>query len=228
MLKCESLTFRRCIEVAVACVVIAVVWGLLLLPTLFYHLPQVSNKRFQWEWSPYCITGAHSIDCLFLFSLQNSTSQNNRTDVTSHSNLTSCSAEVYLGNTCREELLSCSAHMDGDGQINIPSNGNQEKTEEQVTQLSLGLRLLNPSSECMQVAKPFLCLYMFRLCRSGEELLPSPDHCETVRSSACAVEWQRAVAILGMNQLPQCESLPGTSEELNDCLREFKYYYCNY
>jgi len=160
--------------------------------------------------------------------LQNSTSQNNRTDVTSHSNLTSCSAEVYLGNTCREELLSCSAHMDGDGQINIPSNGNQEKTEEQVTQLSLGLRLLNPSSECMQVAKPFLCLYMFRLCRSGEELLPSPDQCETVRSSACAVEWQRAVAILGMNQLPQCESLPGTSEELNDCLSEFKYYYCDY
>ena len=68
MLKWESLTFRRCIEVAVACVVIAVVWGLLLLPTLFYHLPQVSNKRFHWEWSPYSITGAHSIDRLFLFS----------------------------------------------------------------------------------------------------------------------------------------------------------------
>ena len=45
--------------------------------------------------------------------------------------------------------------MDGDGQIDIPSNGNQEKTEEQVTQLSLGFQLLNPSSECMQVAKPF-------------------------------------------------------------------------
>jgi len=88
--------------------------------------------------------------------------------------------------------------------------------------------LTHASSECMQVAKPFLCLYMFGLCRSGEELLPSPDQCETVRSSACAVEWQRTVAILGINQLPQCESLPSTSEELNDCLREFKYYYCDY
>jgi len=159
---------------------------------------------------------------------QNSTRQSNKTDVTSHSNMTSCSAEVYLGNACRKELLSCSAHMDENGQITIPSSGNQEETEEHVKELLLGFQLLNPTSECMQVAKPFLCLYMFGQCSSGEEILPSPDQCEAVRNSACAVEWQRAVAILGMNQLPQCESLPSTSEELNDCLREFKYYYCNY
>ena len=153
--------------------------------------------------------------------MQNSTRQSNKTlDVIS---MTTCSAEVYLGSTCREELLSCSPHMDGNNQIDIPSNGNQEETEERVMQLSLGFQLLNPSLECMQVAKPFLCLYLFGLCSRGEELLPSPDQCETVRSSACAVEWQRAEAIVGMNQLPQCELLPSTSEseELNNCLRKF-------
>ena len=151
--------------------------------------------------------------------MQNSTRQSNKTqDVIS---MTTCSAEVYLGSTCREELLSCSPHMDG--KINIPSNGNQEETEERVMQLSLGFQLLNPSLECMQVAKPFLCLYLFGLCSRGEELLPSPDQCETVRSSACAVEWQRAAVIVGMNQLPQCELLPSTnseSEELHNCLRK--------
>ena len=33
--------FKRYFDVAVVCVVIAVVWALLALPTVFYHLPQV-------------------------------------------------------------------------------------------------------------------------------------------------------------------------------------------
>ena len=87
--------------------------------------------------------------------MQNSTRQSNKTqDVIS---MTTCSAEVYLGSTCREELLSCSPHMDG--KIDIPSNGNQEETEERVMQLSLGFQLLNPSLECMQVAShSFVCI----------------------------------------------------------------------
>ena len=42
--KCGSLTLRHCVEVTVACVMIGVVWGLLLLPTVFYYLPQVSDN----------------------------------------------------------------------------------------------------------------------------------------------------------------------------------------
>ena len=133
-----------------------------------------------------------------------------------HTNSTSCTAEAYLGNMCRDELLfyqECVAHTDG-SEVNILSNENQEETEEQVRQLLLGLELLGPSPECMQGAKSLLCLYLFGLCSSsGEIILPAHEQCETVRSDICVMEWQRATAFLGMNQLPQCESLSETSTD---------------
>ena len=38
----SKVALKRYFDVAVVFVVIAVVWGLLALPTIFYHLPQVS------------------------------------------------------------------------------------------------------------------------------------------------------------------------------------------
>ena len=132
--------------------------------------------------------------------------------------MTSCSAEAYLGSTCRDELLSyhgCIGHSDGSENIAIPS-GNQEQKEFSIKRLLFGLEFLDPSPECFQAAKPFLCLYQFGLCSSSGVILPSARECRRVANDVCAMEWQTAIPLLG-NQLPQCESLPNTSLEHNSC-----------
>ena len=153
---------------------------------------------------------------MYFQPLQSTNEQVNVTNF-NHTNSSSCTAEAYSGNMCRDELLfyqGCVAHTDGSKDINIPSSGNQEETEEQVRQLLLGLQLLDPSPECMQEAKSLLCLYLFGLCSSsGDIILPASEQCEAVRSDVCVMEWQRATAFLGMNQLPQCESLSETSTD---------------
>ena len=136
--------------------------------------------------------------------------------------MTPCSAETYLGSTCRDELLSyqgCIIQSDGNENVNIPSGRNQEQTENHVKQLLLWLQFLDTSPECLQAAKPFLCLYMFGLCSSSGILLPSARECRIVGNDVCAMEWQRAVPLLG-NQLPLCESLPDTSLDHNNCFGE--------
>jgi len=102
--------------------------------------------------------------------------------------------------------------------IQIPSRAvqSQEALEDLATQLLNGLMLLS-SPEREQAATPFLCFYTFGLCdTTGTLLLPSSEQCEQITSTVCAKEWETAMAILGSEQLPTCESLP-EDHELQQC-----------
>ena len=94
-------------------------------------------------------------------------------------------------------------------------SGNQADLEQQVNQLLAGLQFLNPSTECENAALPFLCRFTFPLCdSSGDLYLPSSGECETLTTVTCAREWEEAVAFLGRERLPQCESLSERVESL--------------
>ena len=42
VVETHTVRARTCAEIALLCLVIGLVWGLLALPTVFYHLPQMS------------------------------------------------------------------------------------------------------------------------------------------------------------------------------------------
>ena len=81
-----------------------------------------------------------------------------------------------------------------------------------------GLGLLNPSSECLEAVAPFLCSYYFGLCSSDNQpYLPSSGQCETIATETCAAEFEQAIALLGRDALPQCETLPAVPTFEFDC-----------
>ena len=61
----------KCVETVVLCVIIALLWGLLALPTVFYHLPQVSSELDAHIYTEteivWCaITYTHNLICMTL------------------------------------------------------------------------------------------------------------------------------------------------------------------
>ena len=89
-----------------------------------------------------------------------------------------CQREVYSGTFCRNTLstvsLSCGIiEADNDDIYISTQGGEQADIETQVLTFSSGLRLLSTNLECEEAALPFLCLFAFPLCVSGELYLPS-------------------------------------------------------
>ena len=133
---------------------------------------------------------------------------------------TTCSPMLYDGTVCQtalQEYQGClTDRMDSSMIFISPQTGDQRDLEEQAQRLLVGLQLLSPSPMCLTAALPLLCLYYFGLCdSSGELYLPSSGECETLTTETCAREWAMAQTLLGIDQLPQCNSLPATSTLCN-------------
>ena len=84
-----------------------------------------------------------------------------------------------------------------------------------------GLSFLSPSPQCREGIMPFLCLYIFTLCDSSNNLhTTSRDDCLELRDNICAEEWSQAVGFLGPGVLPLCGDLPDITDE---CIGKFAY-----
>ena len=77
-----------------------------------------------------------------------------------------------------------------------------------------GLSFLSPSLECREAILPFLCLSIFSLCDSNNNLHTIlKEDCLELRNDICAEEWSEAVGFLGEGVLPVCEDLPDDTDE---------------
>ena len=147
----------------------------------------------------------------------NVTETNSELEAPSNGSLV-CVPELYTGSVCRSALQAQQTCLLGDavvgGDVFIPVSTNQEALEQTARTAIGGLPLLSPSPECSEVAQPFLCFSTFGLCdnRSRELYLPSSQQCRTVTEEICAEEFVAAGAILGSNQLPQCDEFPAVAD----------------
>ena len=130
---------------------------------------------------------------------------------------------AYSGLVCREvfsSLQTCfSGEMSPPPALNIPSLIDQEAGERDAMKLVNGLSFLNSSPQCREAIMPFLCLYIFTLCDSSNNLRTTlREDCLELRDNICAEEWSQAVGFLGPGVLPLCEDLPDITDE---CIGKF-------
>ena len=98
--------------------------------------------------------------------------------------------------------------------LNIPSLVDQETGERNAMALINGLSFLDPSPECREAIMPFLCLFIFSLCDSRNNLHSIlRNNCLELRDDICLDEWSQAVGFLGEGVLPVCEDLPDAVDE---------------
>ena len=133
---------------------------------------------------------------------------------------------AYSGEVCREVFSSLQTCFSGEMStttpaLNIPSLVDQEAGERDAMNLVNGLSFLNPSPQCREAIIPFLCLYIFTLCDSSNNLhTTSREDCLELRDNICAEEWSQAVGFLGPGVLPLCDDLPDITDE---CIGKFAY-----
>lgn len=125
-----------------------------------------------------------------------------------------CVAELYAGEICRAELAERQACIPGRGnsqEVFVSLSATQQAVEEQKLQ-SL-LTLLMPRPSCARELKLFLCTAVFNgLCDTeGKAHQPTREECETLISTVCSVEYQRALQVFGPSALPNCSSFPVSS-----------------
>lgn len=135
-----------------------------------------------------------------------------------------CSSTViYQGQVCSEYLhafQSCVTMRAESREIYIPPQGDQNSAESQALVLTgSGLQLVSSSPECEMAIRPFLCLYLFRLCDGDGGLYePSCGQCVSIRDDICAREWVETNQLLqrfGKPTLPVCETFPDPAGECN-------------
>ena len=125
---------------------------------------------------------------------------------------------LYLGDLCRSQLTALQMCFSGTpSPLTIPSATDQQQGEADMVQLNLGLQFLNPSLECEERVRPFLCLHIFGLCDSNNTHHTTLRHeCTELRDNVCAREWSTAVDFLPIGTLPVCENLPDLTDECNN------------
>jgi len=126
--------------------------------------------------------------------------------------------EAYSGEVCRDELTSLQTCFSGvtspPPALNTILQMDQQTAEENAMSLVNGLPFLRPSEECMEAIVPFLCLAIFPLCDSNNNLHTIlREDCLNLRDSFCVDLWNEAMAILGPGVLPVCEELPDINDE---------------
>lgn len=140
---------------------------------------------------------------------------------------------MYSGRVCREELTSLQQCYSGfsPSPLIIPSAINQQDTENDASSLlTEGLPLLNPSQECMDIIRPLICLHLFGLCDTNNDLRePVMETCLDVRDNICTREWSVALMFLGPGVLPVCEELPDQRDECigKNLINSRSYYFPN-
>ena len=128
----------------------------------------------------------------------------------------------YSGEVCRGELMSLQMCFSGvtspPPALNIPSSIDQQTGESDTMRLVNSLPLLNPSQECTEAIKPFLCLYTFNLCDSSNTLHTIlRQDCLDIRDDVCSREWAVATS-LSAGALPVCEDLPDIIEDCSNMM----------
>ena len=121
----------------------------------------------------------------------------------------------YSGEVCREVFTTLQTCFSGvSSPPNIPSSIDQQAGERNATNLVRGLSFLTPSPQCREALMPFLCLFIFNLCDSNNQLhtILRRD-CLELRDDICADEWSQAVGFLGAGVLPVCEDLSDITDE---------------
>ena len=138
---------------------------------------------------------------------------------------------TYKGTVCQEELnLLKNCLLNESDESNRPLVVTDDSLEDAKSALS-AVDMLDEliSDECAVEVKPFLCLYFFGLhdAANGVSYQPSASHCKSLRDDVCALEWNLAKAVPGL-ELPDCDeqfasySVPCDEErgkELIDCDR---------
>ena len=101
--------------------------------------------------------------------------------------------------------------LQSDAKVYIPSDIDQQETEDTANTLLRNLSFLSPSTECVSAIRPFLCLYLFGSCDSNNQSHQvTQADCERLRDNVCAQEWALAEGIV---DLPICDELLIKEEE---------------
>ena len=134
-----------------------------------------------------------------------------------------CSQRVkYEGEVCSEELAQwqlCFFGPQNTSEIYLPALSDQQETEATASQLLSGFRLLAPSSECVAAFQPFLCLMLFGLCNSNNQLHQvTRTDCVTLTTDVCSKEFNAAREFL---ELPSCDTFEDQETQcLDDIIGE--------
>ena len=125
-----------------------------------------------------------------------------------------CTPVVYTGAVCREYLQAQQVCLTGvgDDDIFIPMRESQQELETQAMQFLAELQLLTPSENCSEAIVPFICFSIFGLCDSStrELYLPSLKDCNVLMNT-CGPEFQRAMPLIAILQVPRCDSFPNST-----------------
>ena len=124
----------------------------------------------------------------------------------------------YLGEECTELLLEIQTCYSDSGSplppLSIPASVDQQEGERSSVTLMSGLSFLNPTPECLERVRPFLCLHIFGLCdANGVHHTTLRGECVSLRDDVCSREWESAVRLLPPGTLPVCEDLPDVTDE---------------
>ena len=127
----------------------------------------------------------------------------------------------YSGEICRDTLISKHMCLSDTTELGIPTSKDQQIMENKVQQILAAVPLLNPSPECAEKIKPFLCLHLFGLCDSSGSLhTVGREDCLELRDVVCSREWEKTVQTLGAEVVPICEELTNITD---DCFGKVTY-----
>lgn len=197
--------FLKICDVLVVAFSLFFIIGVFTIPTVFYALPSPTE---QVQVIVY-VLNACRITLLELFLLQFKASINN----------SEACAEVqpYVGQACADSLMSMQTCLSGPSSPfsapNIPSAIDQQQREEEVVRFLNGLPFLEPTQECSDSIRPFLCHHFFGLCDFKKFHMVKRQDCLRIREVVCPNVWTRALASLPAGTLPVCEDLDETDLE---------------
>ena len=115
---------------------------------------------------------------------------------------------IYNGR-CRDTLASLQSCLPNEtsSDVYIAEGLDVAELESQISVLEGGLGFIQATPECVAVAIPFFCLYLFGVCdASGRYYQPPHNDCISVSTDICKTEWIEATRF--NFPLPQCEILP--------------------
>lgn len=123
---------------------------------------------------------------------------------------TTCTAEVYTGQVCREHLLMYQECLRGpleNDTVFVPLGANDK--ESQAQEYINGLNSI-AADECKAAAAPFLCFYIIGLCddTTDETYLPSQRQCLGLTEDVCEREFELVASFGAEDRVPQCHLLP--------------------
>ena len=134
--------------------------------------------------------------------------------------------EPYDKSACAVELkgLTQCLMLDSETVLVSPQGGSQNEAEDILLLLKKALQQRQATQDCQDAAIPFACQFLFPPCSpSGQEYLPSQEHCLNVSTDVCTGTWQALQAARA--PLPDCSTLPPagvsgspcTGTELKEC-----------